>query len=214
MVPLGLLLAFALWRLDVSVDEAVPRSVAAVVSLVPEGLILLTSLTYAVAALRMARRGALVQQLNAIESLAAVDVICLDKTGTLTEGTLRVVELVPADGVDAEELASALARFAASSPSRNTTLSCDRRRARGSGRARRAPRPVRIAPWLELGHAGRHDVRARGAGALPARGARRACNGRGRRRSAGSRLRDRDRADHRSGRAGAAARARAARAWW
>ena len=122
MVPLGLLLAFALWRLDVSVDEAVPRSVAAVVSLVPEGLILLTSLTYAVAALRMARRGALVQQLNAIESLAAVDVVCLDKTGTLTEGTLRVVELVAADGVDAEELASGLARFAANSPSRNTTL--------------------------------------------------------------------------------------------
>jgi magnesium-transporting ATPase (P-type) len=121
MVPLGLLLAFALWRLDVSVDEAVPRSVAAVVSLVPEGLILLTSLTYAVAALRMARRGALVQQLNAIESLAAVDVVCLDKTGTLTEGSLRVVGLVPAHGLE-EELSAALARFAASSPSRNTTL--------------------------------------------------------------------------------------------
>ncbi|MGH3040929.1 MAG: hypothetical protein ACRDNG_04170 [Gaiellaceae bacterium] len=59
MVPLGVLLAYALWRLDVDADEAVPRSVAAVVSLVPEGLILLTSLTYAVAALRMARRGAL-----------------------------------------------------------------------------------------------------------------------------------------------------------
>jgi P-type E1-E2 ATPase len=122
MIPLGLLLGFALWRLDVSVDEAVPRSVAAVVSLVPEGLILLTSLTYAVAALRMARRGALVQQLNAIESLAAVDVVCLDKTGTLTEGSLRVVELVPAVGVADEELAVSLARFAAASPSRNTTL--------------------------------------------------------------------------------------------
>ncbi len=122
LVPLGVLLAFSLWRLDVQAGEAVPRSVAAVVSLVPEGLILLTSLTYAVAALRMARRGALVQQLNAIESLAAADVVCLDKTGTLTEGTLRVVELVPAYGVEEEELAFDLARFAASSPSRNTTL--------------------------------------------------------------------------------------------
>jgi P-type E1-E2 ATPase len=122
MVPLGLLLGFALWRLDVAVDEAVPRSVAAVVSLVPEGLILLTSLTYAVAALRMARRGALVQQLNAIESLAAVDVVCLDKTGTLTEGSLRVVELVPTPGVVEGELARDVARFAASSPSRNSTL--------------------------------------------------------------------------------------------
>ncbi len=107
------------------------RSVAAVVSLVPEGLILLTSLTYAVAALRMARRGALAQQLNAIESLAAVDVVCLDKTGTLTEGSLRVVELVPEPGVDEDELAAALGRYAASSPSRATR------------RSRRSPTPMR-----------------------------------------------------------------------
>lgn len=122
MIPLGLLLGFALWKLAVPLDEAVPRSVAAVVSLVPEGLILLTSLTYAVAALRMARKGALAQQLNAIESLAAVDVVCLDKTGTLTEGGLRVVALVPSSGEPEEELADALARYAASSPSRNATL--------------------------------------------------------------------------------------------
>ena len=95
---------------------------AAVVSLVPEGLILLTSLTYAVAAIRMARRGALAQQLNAVESLAAVDVVCLDKTGTLTEGTLRVVELVLLDPGASQQLAEALARYAASSPSRNATL--------------------------------------------------------------------------------------------
>ena len=122
MVPLALLLGFALWELEVDVDEAVSRSVAAVVSLVPEGLILLTSLTYAVAAIRMARRGALAQQLNAIESLAAVDVVCLDKTGTLTEGTLRVVELVPLPSETGARLAEAIARFAASSPSRNVTL--------------------------------------------------------------------------------------------
>ena len=122
MIPLGLLLGFALWELAVPLDEAIPRSVAAVVSLVPEGLILLTSLTYAVAALRMARKGALAQRLNAIESLAAVDVVCLDKTGTLTEGGLRVVALVPSSGEPEEELADALARYAASSPSRNATL--------------------------------------------------------------------------------------------
>ena len=122
MVPLALLLGFALWELEIDVDEAVPRSVAAVVSLVPEGLILLTSLTYAVAAIRMARRGALAQQLNAVESLAAVDVVCLDKTGTLTEGTLRVVEIVPHGPEASEQVAVALARFAASSPSRNATL--------------------------------------------------------------------------------------------
>ncbi|HEX7256208.1 MAG TPA: HAD-IC family P-type ATPase [Gaiellaceae bacterium] len=117
MVPLGLLLGAALWERRTPFDEAVPTSVAAVVSLVPEGLILLAGLTYAVAALRMARRGALVQQLNAVESLASVDVLCLDKTGTLTESSLRVVDLVELDGGGAD-----LGRFVASSPVRNDTL--------------------------------------------------------------------------------------------
>jgi cation-transporting P-type ATPase E len=70
----------------------------------------------------MARRGALAQQLNAIESLASVDVVCLDKTGTLTEPGLRVVGLQPLDGVTEHELAQALGRFAASAPARNATL--------------------------------------------------------------------------------------------
>ena len=119
MVPLGVLLGVALWERRTPFDEAVPTSVAAVVSLVPEGLILLASLTYAVAALRMARRGALVQQLNAVESLASVDVVCLDKTGTLTDSHVRLVEVVPRDGSRPEE---ALARFAASATARNDTL--------------------------------------------------------------------------------------------
>jgi P-type E1-E2 ATPase len=119
MIPLGFLLGVALWERRTPLDEAVPTSVAAVVSLVPEGLILLASLTYAVAALRMARRGALVQQLNAVESLASVDVVCLDKTGTLTDSKLRVVEIVPAAGERPED---ALARFAASATARNDTL--------------------------------------------------------------------------------------------
>jgi P-type E1-E2 ATPase len=119
MVPLGLLLGAALWERRTPLSEAVPTSVAAVVSLVPEGLVLLASLTYAVAALRMARRGALVQQLNAVESLASVDVVCLDKTGTLTDSTLRVVEIVPAPGARPE---GALARFAANATARNDTL--------------------------------------------------------------------------------------------
>ncbi len=59
---------------------------------------MLVGLTYAAAAVRMSRRGVLAQQLNAIESLASVDTICVDKTGTLTEASLRVVEVVPAAG--------------------------------------------------------------------------------------------------------------------
>jgi cation-transporting P-type ATPase E len=117
MVPLGVALGYALWHRQAPLHTAVPTSVAAVVTLVPEGLILLASLTYAVAALRMARRGALAQQLNAIESLASVDVVCLDKTGTLTESSLRVADIAgPAS------LADELGRYAASSAVRNATI--------------------------------------------------------------------------------------------
>jgi len=92
------------------------------VTLIPEGLVLLVSVTYAAAALRMARAGALSQQLSAIESFASVDTICVDKTGTLTEASLRVVELLPAAGAREQELGEALGRFAASSEARNLTL--------------------------------------------------------------------------------------------
>jgi magnesium-transporting ATPase (P-type) len=95
---------------------------AGIVNLVPEGLILLISVTAAVSAFKVAQRGVLAQQLNAVESLASVDVVCTDKTGTLTEPTLRVVRLMPAAGVDEETLAHALAGYAASAPSRNLTL--------------------------------------------------------------------------------------------
>ena len=122
MIPLGTLLGYALWERDAPTHEAVTTSVAAVVTLVPEGLILLVSLAFAVSAVRMAHRGALAQQLNALESLASVDVICLDKTGTLTEAELRVTETVPAAGGDEEQLVAALSAFAAGAAVRNTTL--------------------------------------------------------------------------------------------
>jgi magnesium-transporting ATPase (P-type) len=95
---------------------------AGLVNLVPEGLILLISVTAAVSAFKIARRGVLAQQLNAVESLASVDLVLTDKTGTLTEPTPRVLALVPADGTDEQTLAQDLALFAASSPSRNLTL--------------------------------------------------------------------------------------------
>jgi len=122
MLPLGAIFGYALWESDKPLNEAVTTAVAGVVTLVPEGLILLTSVTFAVAALRMARRGALAQQLNAIESLASAEIVCLDKTGTLTEAALEVNRIVPTAGVDETFLRESLGRYAASSPSRNATL--------------------------------------------------------------------------------------------
>jgi cation-transporting P-type ATPase E len=121
IVPLGGLLGYALWAQEPTTSEAVSKSAAAVVTLIPEGLILLASLTYAVAAIRMSRRGVLVQQLNAVESLASVDTVCLDKTGTLTEPKPFVLEAVSVDG-DVYALHSLLGRYAASAASRNATL--------------------------------------------------------------------------------------------
>ena len=122
IVPLGLVLGYALYHLHTKLGDAVPTAVAATVTIVPEGLILLTSLTFAVAALRMARRGALVQQLNALESLASVDLVCTDKTGTLTEPEPKVLDTVSAPGTTKEELDHALARYGASAASRTSTL--------------------------------------------------------------------------------------------
>jgi cation-transporting P-type ATPase E len=96
--------------------------VAGLVNLIPEGLILLLGVIAAVSALKFAQRGVLAQQLNAIESLASVDTLCTDKTGTLTEPTLRVVALVPSAGVTEESLRCELTRYAASAGSRNPTL--------------------------------------------------------------------------------------------
>jgi cation-transporting ATPase E len=121
MVPLGALLGYALWERHEPLSQAVSTSVAAVVTLVPEGLILLVSVTFAVSATRMARRGALAQQLNAIESLASVDVVCLDKTGTLTEARMRVADTAAPAGGD-EALTAALARFAAATTTKNAPV--------------------------------------------------------------------------------------------
>jgi magnesium-transporting ATPase (P-type) len=122
VIIFGAALGYALWHTNATVSEAVATSTAGVTSLVPEGLVVLVSLTYAVASRRMARRGVLAQQLNAIESLASANVICLDKTGTLTEPALRVTQIIPAAGTDQQVLEQALARYGASSSVRNTTL--------------------------------------------------------------------------------------------
>ncbi|HEX4807011.1 MAG TPA: HAD-IC family P-type ATPase, partial [Conexibacter sp.] len=119
MVPLGALLIAVLAARHEPAHRAVTTAVAGVLALVPEGLLLLSGLTMAVAALRMAQRGVLAQQLNAVESLASVDVVCCDKTGTLTERSLRLVGVVPAGdaagrpGEDEAALRAALARYAA-----------------------------------------------------------------------------------------------------
>jgi P-type E1-E2 ATPase len=122
MLPLAaaLLLSFKVRGTDL--QEAAQTATAGLVTLIPEGLVLLMSVTFAVAAMRLAKRNTLVQQMSATESLASVDTICVDKTGTLTAGELRLTGVEYADGVDPKSGAAALASFAASAGDRNQTL--------------------------------------------------------------------------------------------
>ncbi len=141
MLPLAVALLVTLKIRNTSLDEAAQTATAGLVTLIPEGLVLLMSVTFAVAAVRLARRDTLVQQMSASESLAAVDTICVDKTGTLTEGELRLASVEFAEGVDAAAGAASLARFAASAGDRNTTLETIAERYPGQAVAVRAEVP-------------------------------------------------------------------------
>jgi len=114
IVPMAIVIVTSQLLARVSVPDAVRASVAALVTLVPEGLVLLTSLTLATAVVRLGRRNLLVQELAAVEMLARADVVCIDKTGTLTDGTLRLDRLEPlAKGVRGD---LALAAMVAAEP--------------------------------------------------------------------------------------------------
>ena len=106
--------------------EAVRRMVAGLVPMVPEGLVLLTSVAFAVGVIRLGRRRCLVQELPAIEGLARVSVVCLDKTGTLTEAAMEVTEvrrLVPPDGYPSDRyLAEVLGALGAADERPNASL--------------------------------------------------------------------------------------------
>jgi cation-transporting ATPase E len=96
--PVAALLLFSQFHAKENQREVVSGTVAGLVGMVPQGLVLLTSVAFGLAAVTLARRRVLVQQLPAVEGLARVDVICFDKTGTLTDGTVRFDRVDPLDG--------------------------------------------------------------------------------------------------------------------
>src|SRR5215210_7406368 len=122
MLPLAVLLLLAFAIRSVPLHEAAQTATAGLVTLIPEGLVLLMSVTLAVAAVRLARMNTLVQQMAATEALAAVDTVCIDKTGTLTDGTLDLVSVEVADKAHPAVAHEALARFVHSAGERNRTL--------------------------------------------------------------------------------------------
>ena len=94
LIPMGILLFLRQIR-DSAFAQAVESTVAALIGMIPEGLYLLTSVAIAVSSLKLARNRVLVQDMNCIETLAHVDILCVDKTGTITEPAMEVAELYP-----------------------------------------------------------------------------------------------------------------------
>ena len=107
---------------DRSLSEALVSTVAGVVGMVPQGLVLLVSMASAVAVIRLGQRNALVQELPAVETLARVDIVCVDKTGTLTTGVIRHRATVMLGDRDPVDLAGAVAAIAAADPHPNPTM--------------------------------------------------------------------------------------------
>jgi len=122
ILPVGLaLLLTQLFGSGSTWQDAIVGAVAGIIGMIPEGLILLTSLAFMVGSISLSRKHLLVQELAAIESLARVDVLCLDKTGTITEGTLHLAGVMQTEGADEEEVAEALGGLSYYLPAANAT---------------------------------------------------------------------------------------------
>ncbi|WP_282688688.1 MULTISPECIES: HAD-IC family P-type ATPase [unclassified Streptomyces] len=123
MVPtaIGLIISQLVVK-DNNFKDSVARTVGGIVPMIPEGLVLLTSVAFAIGVVRLGRKQCLVQELPAIEGLARVDVVCLDKTGTLTEGGMDVTEVRPLNGSDEAYVEEVLRTFGASDPRPNASL--------------------------------------------------------------------------------------------
>jgi cation-transporting ATPase E len=121
LIPIGIALFVSQYRAnDGRIRDAVAGTVPGIITMVPEGLVLLTSVAMAVATIRLAERKVLVQDMPAVEVLARVDVVCVDKTGTLTQPGMAVQQLVTLD--DSVSVEDVLGALGASEPEPNPTL--------------------------------------------------------------------------------------------
>ncbi|MCX5373034.1 cation-translocating P-type ATPase [Streptomyces sp. NBC_00015] len=123
MIPAAIgLVVTQLFVKNNDLKESIARTVGGIVPMVPEGLVLLTSVAFAIGVIRLGRKQCLVQELPAIEGLARVDTVCLDKTGTLTEGGMDVTGLSMLDGYDESYVRRVLGALGESDPRPNASL--------------------------------------------------------------------------------------------
>lgn len=123
VVPLGILLFCSQLKIDGNTfRNAVVNTVAALIGMIPDGLVLLTSTVLAVSIIRLGKYHVLVRELYCIETLARVDTLCLDKTGTITEGSMELVSVLPQKGYLKEEVESILVDICCNSEDETPTM--------------------------------------------------------------------------------------------
>lgn len=124
IIPIGIFMFYQQYFINnIPIKDSIEAMVAAVIGMVPEGLFLIASTTLAISAMRLAMGKVLVHDMKCIETLARVDVLCVDKTGTITENTMRVMNVIPltkklSDG----EIHGLLSDFSAAQSSDNETM--------------------------------------------------------------------------------------------
>ena len=122
IIPIGACMFYSQLNIDgISIQDAVVQSAASIIGMIPEGLVLLTSTVLAISVIRLSKSKVLVQDLYCIETLARVDTLCLDKTGTLTEGSMEVKDFVCVN-TDKGDMENILANMSKFSEDENSTI--------------------------------------------------------------------------------------------
>ena len=122
IIPVGLLLYYSQYHANSgNINEAIVGTVGGVIGMIPEGLVLLTSISFILGIARLAKKRALVQEMEAIEALARVNILCTDKTGTITTGELQVSKIHPYKNVHIDDIYSIMNAFVTNSSDTNKT---------------------------------------------------------------------------------------------
>lgn len=123
IIPIGFILFLNQMAIDDNtVNNAIITTVAAVLGMIPEGLVLLTSTVLAVSVIRLSKYKVLVKDLYCIETLARIDTLCLDKTGTITEGSMEFKKIIPVGKHTKQEITEVMRAFCTAIPDVNNTI--------------------------------------------------------------------------------------------